>query len=61
VIISDGAWIVLFNETAQQHVNTGFPLASKLPRRNNPESILQIIASRQVGCLGLVSFLFVSF
>jgi hypothetical protein len=60
-IISDGAWIVLFDETAQQLVNTGFPLGSKLPRRNNPERVLQIIASRQVDVSDLYrSYLFPS-
>jgi hypothetical protein len=60
-IISDGPWIVLFDETAQQLVNTGFPLGSKLPRRNNPERVLQIIASRQVDVSDLYrSYLFPS-
>lgn len=44
---SQDAWILLFDPTAQQLVNTRFPRGTPLARRANPDRVTEVLTTRQ--------------
>ncbi|HEY0491550.1 MAG TPA: ATP-binding protein [Telluria sp.] len=49
----EGAWIILYDETGQQLINTRHPFGGALPKRPDPEQVTKLLASDGTNVSGM--------